>query len=166
MKSSISYAVKSILGFVLGSVVIAFTLTQCVKARAESVHAFALSSGCADTAGIYIPAPSGSSNLNNVNFAQSHFIRVCNEVTVSGRVSWSSVITLGNTATLVFPIPIASVLDQANTYGIYNFRQAGVGVVPVTAQFVSNPGGNMQIDFVPTKTGSGTLFYTFTYTIN
>lgn len=153
--------------FCLASIVaLSFANMQCTKASAGNPHTLS-AIACADTSGVYNPAVISSANAGTVFFNPAHFIRVCNEVYVSGSLSATNAFDTASASLLQVSLPFPSTLTGQSISG-----QALIG-------FNGNPQPTMgNIGFVhlvgatgaviswqPQKKSVYGLIYSFTYTI-
>lgn len=159
---------KKLFFCLLIALVPAFVIVQdgCTKASAQP-KAAALATSCTDTSGVYTPVAVSTFNSGTVTFNPAHFIRICNEVYVSGSLSATNDFDTAQSSLIQISLPFPSDLTGQNGYG-----QALVG-------FNGNPQPTMgSIGFIHTIGATGVvvnwkstkknfygMIYYFTYTI-
>lgn len=140
---------------------------MCAKSNSSPVRAVSLS-GCSDTSGVYTPLYSGLINVTGVAPGSlSHFIRVCNEVTVTGvfTMNGAPINPLGvSFVTLSLPIPLSGSTTVPEP-GLCMVFQSGVKY-PINGQVLTNGNGTIQIKWNPSGLSGSSITYHFVYTVN
>jgi hypothetical protein len=143
-------------------------LYSCTRVNAAPRPApVALAESCIDTAGTYTPVAISRTNAGAVFFNPAHFMRICNEVYVSGSLAGSDSFDTLQASLVQVSIPFASDLSGQNAYG-----QALIGFNGSLQPTMGNIGfvhlvgaTGAVISWQPQKKNAYGLIYSFSYTI-
>jgi hypothetical protein len=144
-------------------------ISGCEKTRADPGPR-ALSAACIDTAGTYIPVVLSSFNAAGiVNVRAAHFIRVCNEVFVSG--SFGSVNRIADTVLfslieLSLPVPSNLAASPAGVSGQAIIGQSLIAPYVGTSILAHATDAGVSIKWQSKKLVPVGVTYNFSYSIN
>lgn len=114
-----------------------------------------------DTAGVYLPVVVSSNNAGFVTMQNAHFVKVCNQVIVSGRASVNGGVTVGQYSTITFTLPFVS--NGVVPLGQQTIHENGIAI-PAPGSFGTSP-GFVQLRWKPQTAFGSNNDYFFIYTI-
>lgn len=141
----------------------------CAKSapRQNFPLAVAAAVACNDTSGVYVPVYSNLINVAGIAPGSSaHFIRVCDEITVTGVFNMNGApidVTKVSFVTLSLPVPL-TVPATAEQPGLCMVFQSGI-TYPINGSVLTNGNGTMQIKWNPTAAHASKIVYHFVYTV-
>lgn len=114
-----------------------------------------------DTSGVYFPVVVSSNNVGNVTPQVTHFIKVRDQVFVSGRVFINGGVTVGQYSTVTLTLPFVS--NGVVPLGQQTIHENGVQI-PAPGSFGTSP-GFVQLRWKAQTTLGGNNDFYFMYTI-
>lgn len=141
-----------------------YLVPGCQKVQAQAPAAVV---PCSDTSGTYTPTAVSTFNAGTVIFNTAHFIRVCNEIYVSGSLSGTSAYDTANSSLIQVSLPFASAPPFQETgvalIGFNGMQQPTMGNIGFI-HLVGATGATIQ--WKPQIKNVYGLIYQFSYTIH